>query len=792
MLLFCFQQSSGQIYVDNNKVPISEDGKTWASAFTQMSEALKLAKADDTIYVAQGTYFSSDTFKTKYFLFIDKNISVIGSFCYPSYEQDVSNCRTVFSGDNLQNDIPYDFSSNRKDNVNHIAIINNPDGYAYFEGIDFSNGNTLYEKSNEKIPESKTRGGGILTNTNLTLNYCGFYQNSGQRGASLFFHPPLSNLDNKLLVSNCTFQDNFSEYGNVRVSSSTESSFTNTVFANNFATKEGGAMTIGNTNCDIKECTFTGNLAGRNGGALYIFQNGYSKLSNEQINIEDCVFSDNLSFFQGGAVKIINQKEKCNYAISKTIFNFNKADGDNSAGGAIYVLNRGSQVSMGPTYCDIDLKAVEIQNNAADLGSGIAMNILKDSINLNITDAIFEKNHSQSKYGAITIIPNALSHCNLYVSHSQFLENTSSFCGAAICLVNQNQEKRIHYIIEHSDFIGNQADKCAGAIWSTITNPWHKGAVGQINHCTFMHNEAAYTSGAINSFGEDLYIYGSTFNQNNTTSYFDDLPGGGAIGIRNPNAFRIKNTGFTENYANKNGSAVLIKGGNLSVFENCVFHKNEGSSAISSMDSLSLINCTLVENEIGLDFDGTYFLTQNTIYSNNLTSFINTSDIASFNSRGGNIVSDTSRQNYFTGYGKFLDYTDTDPNIDNNFRPNQGSICVDAGNPEGILFDKDLYNNERIQGSNIDIGAVESTFTNVFESIINQSIRIAPNPSQDIIEIHSDNNIQIIEILNAKGQFIESITGKSIVDISNLSPGIYFLNIYSDKRTSVQEKFVKI
>lgn len=122
---------------------------------------------------------------------------------------------------------------------------------------------------------------------------------------------------------------------------------------------------------------------------------------------------------------------------------------------------------------------------------------------------------------------------------------------------------------------------------------------------------------------------------------------------------------------------------------------------------------------------------QNTIFSND----VNYSSIgnATVTSKGGNLSSDSLLSDDFIGFGAYVDYNNTDPLLDENFIPEAGSLCVDGGNPEGVIETTDLAGGDRIQGGQIDIGAFESLFTGIVEEFEELGIDVYPNPFIDRI-----------------------------------------------------------
>lgn len=83
----------------------------------------------------------------------------------------------------------------------------------------------------------------------------------------------------------------------------------------------------------------------------------------------------------------------------------------------------------------------------------------------------------------------------------------------------------------------------------------------------------------------------------------------------------------------------------------------------------------------------------------------------------------------------------------------------------------------------------ESVLSN--EDFLIESISIYPNPAKTFVEVELVNRLQLksVEIYNLLGKkFIK--TNKSFIDINNLTNGIYFMKVYTDKG-SVNKRFIK-
>jgi uncharacterized protein YjdB len=79
----------------------------------------------------------------------------------------------------------------------------------------------------------------------------------------------------------------------------------------------------------------------------------------------------------------------------------------------------------------------------------------------------------------------------------------------------------------------------------------------------------------------------------------------------------------------------------------------------------------------------------------------------------------------------------------------------------------------------------------ISDSELVNNISIYPNPATSEINISSDNFIESIEFIDVFGKVIKSIlNSNNTIDVSNLSNGLYFLQVYT-KEGSAIKKFIK-
>ena len=85
----------------------------------------------------------------------------------------------------------------------------------------------------------------------------------------------------------------------------------------------------------------------------------------------------------------------------------------------------------------------------------------------------------------------------------------------------------------------------------------------------------------------------------------------------------------------------------------------------------------------------------------------------------------------------------------------------------------------------IDYITFRPNYDNVDEININDNIKIHPNPTKEFINIEiKDESIEAyrIKIYNSAGINVIDQDFNNIIDVSDLTSGVYLINIYSDKK----------
>ena len=218
------------------------------------------------------------------------------------------------------------------------------DGTGAFENCSFTGNNS----------NAGDNGGGMLLSSTacVSLNNCSFSGNVAGKGGAVYFTSnsrvslagcdfSSNNADDGgafymagqavVSLANCTFTSNRAGYGGAAGFEQGEGSyfaFTNSVFASNFSTKYGGAVSCCRSNYppngkdgtgdDLKGmygefygCTFTNNVAQDAGGAFFLRENNSSRNSGTPLILRNSLFAYNRvstsgSYHCGGGIYLLS------------------------------------------------------------------------------------------------------------------------------------------------------------------------------------------------------------------------------------------------------------------------------------------------------------------------------------------------------------------------------------------------------------------------------------------------------------------------------------------------------
>ena len=260
----------------------SNNGTSWANAFTSFQSALSAAVEGDQIWVARGTYYptmGTDRFAT----FALKNgVSVYGGFAGTENQlnqRNPLNNVTILSGD-------IGTPGSKGDNSYHVVSSIGLDNTAILDGFTITGGN-----ANLLVMDGQDQYGGGLYNFNSspTLSNLIFSGNSANYGAAMF------NNASSPTVTDVTFRSNSASRGAGMYNTLGSNPVLNRVtFYSNSSVSRGGGMTNSASNPILTNVTFNANSA-YYGGAM-------SNVGGSQPTLINVTISGNTVATIGGAM----------------------------------------------------------------------------------------------------------------------------------------------------------------------------------------------------------------------------------------------------------------------------------------------------------------------------------------------------------------------------------------------------------------------------------------------------------------------------------------------------------
>ncbi|MBK9014050.1 MAG: hypothetical protein IPM82_08145 [Saprospiraceae bacterium] len=413
-----------------NKLFVNDDatgtnnGSSWADAYTNLQSALAIAEEGDQIWVAEGTYLPGSD-PTSTFL-IDKNLKLYGGFagmeCNLS-ERDIVLHPTILSGDLNGDDVDDNFVMNRGDNVMTVVTINsNISNETVIDGFTIRNGHA----DGVITTNSEQNGGGVYSTGSPRLKSCILKQNYAILGGGALGQN--ANTGQGLSLENCVFEKNRANSGGGARVITTNFLIDNCTFQQNesfdgtFQANEGG-LGIVNSSGTVRNCFFIENNAFDFTGGMGIWNPAGT--GNSEVEVIDCIFNGNSSNFGVGGLSFLSFGSNTTYTAEGCSF-----IGNSSAfGGGMSIIT----VNTASTNTSFIIDSCNFSQNSAERGGAIAAELDGSGVNFGFSTQLSME----------TLLLNDYATANIWSLQHSTLPN----CGRGNCFFENNNatNRRVGY-----------------------------------------------------------------------------------------------------------------------------------------------------------------------------------------------------------------------------------------------------------------------------------------------------------------------------------------------------------
>lgn len=429
----CQDETTGTPIYVNQHANTSGDGSSWETAYTSLQDAISsayLTPGKDTIYLASGNYLLTNELSD-----LPDNLTIQGG-------------ESVFPGRNLRSG----------ERTTHIQINSDSDTSPFYtennsalklKNLKITGGKASGALNQDELNRSNQLRGGALFAVNSHVTICDSefsYNQATKFGGAIYLEGgQLSVIDsrfskNQVIRSETDVHDTLEEAdtdgGAIAVHNASQVYISGTVFEENLAGDDGGAVAIRKSNVNVQNSLFkknrsigylvpftqptiTDDFVTSFGGGLAV-HNEYDPTSTHDqiktVTINNSRFLNNRSSI-GGGVFVLGSPGNQTY-VSNTVFKGNggngvpidqpgtNLDGIEFGNGAAGMLLTGTRQGDREINADGDfvrplhqayISNTQFKNNESSYSGALVM----ISLNTHISDTLFQNNTARSRGGAI-------------------------------------------------------------------------------------------------------------------------------------------------------------------------------------------------------------------------------------------------------------------------------------------------------------------------------------------------------------------------------------------------------
>lgn len=361
-----------QVYYVNGEATGSNNGDTWANAYTDIQTALQHAQYGDQIWIAEGMYKPTVDLNRNQSFVVPNGVSIWGGFSGSETsidQRDILSNPTILSGE-------IGDQNTRSDNSFHVVVLLGADHTTVIDGFKIVLGNA--DGLDEGGAQSRSHGGGILVATDVLnpiaqpiIRNCFFENNRAKRGGGIAC---LGNMEFACVpdISNCTFTLNRAEI------------FGGAVY------KEG--INLMSKPFVIENCLSTKNYCQQIAGGIAIIQ------PSGIVRLQGCTFNSDSGRLEVGGVYLETGEIKTRYEVDSCFFYSNYSF--NGCGGMTQLV---SGLFLDTVEVHINNTLFSLNKNFVGAGGGFASYGFSKFQKINLDRCVFSHNFSQNGGGGVWI-----------------------------------------------------------------------------------------------------------------------------------------------------------------------------------------------------------------------------------------------------------------------------------------------------------------------------------------------------------------------------------------------------